>query len=105
MNLKQDAQRQRSAEFLDGGYLLLLFIGSIGLNWYGYLMSPFYGNMLVIAFFIMMTSWNEWLESTAIEPSMEFGELFLHNLPNSRVSIILRSTIIHDCNTTSSHSL
>lgn len=27
---------------------------------------------------IMITSWNEWLESTAIEPSMEFGELFLH---------------------------
>jgi hypothetical protein len=38
-------------------YLLLLFIGSIGLNWYGYLMSPFYGNMLVIAFFIMMSSY------------------------------------------------
>lgn len=27
---------------------------------------------------VMITSWNEWLESTAIEPSMEFGELFLH---------------------------
>jgi hypothetical protein len=38
-------------------YLLLLFIGSIGLNWYGYLMSKFYGNMLVIAFFIMMSSY------------------------------------------------
>jgi hypothetical protein len=38
-------------------YLLLLFIGSIGLNWYGYLMSPFYGKMLVIAFFIMMSSY------------------------------------------------
>ena len=38
-------------------YLLLLFIGSIGLNWYGYLMSPFYGNILVIAFFIMMSSY------------------------------------------------
>jgi hypothetical protein len=37
-------------------YLLLLFIGSIGLNWYGYLMSRFYGIMLVIAFFIMMSS-------------------------------------------------
>jgi hypothetical protein len=39
-------------------YLLLLFIGSIGLNWYGYLMSKFYGNMLVIAFFIMMSSYS-----------------------------------------------
>ena len=38
-------------------YLLLLFIGSIGLNWYGYLVSRFYGNMLVIAFFIMMSSY------------------------------------------------
>jgi hypothetical protein len=37
-------------------YLLLLFIGSIGLNWYGYLMSKVYGNILVIAFFIMMSS-------------------------------------------------
>jgi hypothetical protein len=38
-------------------YLLLLFIGSIGLNWYGYLMSRFYGHMLVIVFFIMMSSY------------------------------------------------
>jgi hypothetical protein len=38
-------------------YLLLLFVGSIGLNWYGYLMSRFYGLMLVIAFFIMMSSY------------------------------------------------
>ena len=38
-------------------YLLLLFMGSIGLNWYGFLMSQFYGNMLVIAFFIMMSSY------------------------------------------------
>jgi hypothetical protein len=38
-------------------YLLLLFIGSIGLNWYGYLMSQFYGNILVVAFFIMMSSY------------------------------------------------
>jgi len=27
---------------------------------------------------VMITSWNEWLEGTAIEPSMEFGEAFLH---------------------------
>lgn len=38
-------------------YLFLLFMGSIGLNWYGYLMSQFYGNILVIAFFIMMSSY------------------------------------------------
>ncbi len=38
-------------------YLLLLFVGSIGLNWYGYLISKFYGNMLVIAFFIMLSSY------------------------------------------------
>jgi len=37
-------------------YLLLLLISSIGLNWYGYLISQFYGNLLVIAFFIMMSS-------------------------------------------------
>lgn len=29
---------------------------------------------------IMITSWNEWLEGTAIEPSMELGELFLHTV-------------------------
>jgi hypothetical protein len=39
-------------------YLLLLFMGCIGLNWYGYLMSKFYGNMLVIVFFIMMSSYS-----------------------------------------------
>ena len=38
-------------------YLLLLFMGSIGLNWYGYLISSLYGQMLVIAFFIMMSSY------------------------------------------------
>jgi len=38
-------------------YLLLLFIGSIGLNWYGYLTSQLHGNMLVIAFFVMMSSY------------------------------------------------
>lgn len=37
-------------------YVLLLFIGSIGLNWYGYLVSNFWGNMLVVSFFIMMSS-------------------------------------------------
>jgi hypothetical protein len=38
-------------------YLLLLFIGSIGLNWYGYLTSRLHGNMLVVAFFAMMMSY------------------------------------------------
>ncbi len=33
-------------------------MGSIGLNWYGYLMSRFYGLMLVIAFFIMLSSYD-----------------------------------------------
>lgn len=29
---------------------------------------------------VMITSWNEWMESTSIEPSVEFGELFLHTV-------------------------
>ena len=37
-------------------YLVLLFAGSIGLNWYGYLISEFYGGMLVAAFFVMISS-------------------------------------------------
>jgi len=37
-------------------YLLLLFIGCIGLNWYGYLVANLYGNVLVASFFIMMCS-------------------------------------------------
>jgi len=37
-------------------YLVLLFVGCIGLNWYGFLVSDFYGNMLVVAFFVMMSS-------------------------------------------------
>jgi hypothetical protein len=35
-------------------YVLLLFVASVGLNWYGFLVLPFYGNMLVVAFLIMM---------------------------------------------------
>jgi hypothetical protein len=37
-------------------YLLFLFIGCIGLNWYGYLVANLYGNILVASFFIMMCS-------------------------------------------------
>jgi len=37
-------------------YVLLLLIGSIGLNWYGFLVSEFYGTMLVFSFFVMMGS-------------------------------------------------
>ena len=37
-------------------YVPLLFIASIGLNWYGFLVSYFNGNMLVVAFFAMMSS-------------------------------------------------
>ena len=37
-------------------YVLLLFIGSIGLNWYGFLVSELYGNVLVVAFFVMMSA-------------------------------------------------
>jgi len=37
-------------------YILLLLVGSIGLNWYGFIVSAFYGNMLIIAFFVMMSS-------------------------------------------------
>jgi hypothetical protein len=35
-------------------YLILLQIGSIALNWYGYLISKFYGHVLVISYFIML---------------------------------------------------
>ena len=38
-------------------YILLLFIGSVGLNWYGYIVSNLYGNVLVVSFFIMMSSY------------------------------------------------
>ena len=35
-------------------YLILLQVGSIGLNWYGYLVSKLYGHVLVISYFIML---------------------------------------------------
>ena len=37
-------------------YLVLLFAGSIGLNWYGYIISEFFGSLLVVSFFVMMSS-------------------------------------------------
>ena len=39
-------------------YLILLMVGSIGLNWYGFLISDFEGNILVVAFFVMMSSFS-----------------------------------------------
>ena len=39
-------------------YLLLLMAGSIGLNWYGFLISDFEGNILVVAFFVMLSSFS-----------------------------------------------
>jgi hypothetical protein len=38
-------------------YVLLLYGGSIGLNWYGYLVSKQYGHILVAGFFAMMASY------------------------------------------------
>jgi hypothetical protein len=35
-------------------YLVLLYAGSIGLNWYGFLISQLYGRVLVMGFFAMM---------------------------------------------------
>jgi len=35
-------------------YLILLQIGSIALNWYGFLVSKVYGNTLIICYFIML---------------------------------------------------
>ena len=37
-------------------YLALLMVGSVGLNWYGYIVSDLYGSILVCSFFIMMGS-------------------------------------------------
>jgi len=35
-------------------YLILLMIGSISLNWYGFLVSKIYGRVLIACFFIML---------------------------------------------------
>jgi len=39
-------------------YLLLLMVGSIGLNWYGYIVSELHGATLVCSFFVMMGSFS-----------------------------------------------
>ncbi len=39
-------------------YLVLLFAGSIGLNWYGFLVSKQYGRILVAGFFAMMATYS-----------------------------------------------
>jgi hypothetical protein len=44
-------------------YLALLLVGSIGLNWYGYLVSRLYGSGLVIAFFAMMSCYGYYQHS------------------------------------------
>ena len=38
---------------------------------------------------VMITSWNEWLDATAIEPSMEYGESFLHAIPEFSTCLLL----------------
>jgi hypothetical protein len=52
-------------------YLIFLFMGCIGLNWYGYLISRLYGFMLVIAFFIMMSSYGYYQYSYNKEKAKE----------------------------------
>lgn len=39
-------------------YLVLLYAGSIGLNWYGFLVSRSYGMTLVAGFFCMMAAYS-----------------------------------------------
>ena len=39
-------------------YLVLLFTGTISLNWYGYLVSEQYGRILVASFFVMMGAYS-----------------------------------------------
>jgi hypothetical protein len=38
---------------------------------------------------MMITSWNEWKESTAVEPSLEMGDLLLDTVPEFPSSLIL----------------
>jgi hypothetical protein len=46
---------------------------------------------------VMITSWNEWLESTSVEPSMEFGETFLHTVKDAKADFPVTTS----CQTTS----
>ena len=39
-------------------YLVLLFAGGIGVNWYGFLVSDRYGVILVVSFFAMMGAYS-----------------------------------------------
>jgi hypothetical protein len=39
-------------------YIVLLYAGSIGLNWYGFLVSERYGMILVAGFFCMMATYS-----------------------------------------------
>ena len=39
-------------------YLVLLFSGCIGLNWYGFRVSEQYGMILVVSFFVMMGAYS-----------------------------------------------
>lgn len=36
-------------------YLILLQIGSIALNWYGFLVSKVFGNALIVSYFVMLS--------------------------------------------------
>jgi len=40
---------------------------------------------------VMVTSWNEWLESTSVEPSMEHGEVFLHTVLKTKQTVDVES--------------
>jgi hypothetical protein len=42
----------------------------------------------------MITSWNEWKESTAIEPSVELGDLLLDIVPEFPLALVLLVTVV-----------
>ncbi len=46
-------------------------MGCIELKWYGYLMSQIYGNMLVVAFFVIMSSYEYYQYSYNKERAVE----------------------------------